>query len=370
MSLTLFRSIRFNIFLFGLILAAAALGTFLPQAGEAPQRMQEFLGAHPLLGPALDRLALFDLYHAPWFIALLALMAFDVVVCKLKDAPPDEDLERPIAKGRSRAQRWGSYVAHIGIVVLLAGALLKALFGFEEMLPILEGGSKRMQNRPWEVHVDRFQVSYYPGTATPRLFASDVRVYDKTGTTHELEEGELLAEQRIRVNEPLSLPGAHGLGLVRLYQASWGATGMFKSATLALGRQTLEIPMRGKTRLPGTDIEVQANSLLPDFRVSDDNRAETASMELANPAVQVTFFKGGKPSAPLWLIEAYPKAVFVEDERGVLRQAPPPPFRLAAVDPVLFSGLQVAYDPGIPVLYLGFALFLSGLCAIFYWHPG
>lgn len=362
MSLALFRSVRFNVFLFVIILSASALGTFIPQAGEAPERAASFAAAHPGWTTVFEWFSLFDLYHAPWFVALLALMAFDVVVCKLYNAPPDSDFEGT----RTRRQHWGSYFAHIGLVVLLAGALMKALFGFEEMLPVLEGSSKLMRHRHWEVHVDKFTVEYYPGTLNPKRFASEVRVYDKAGTTSELEEGELLVEKEIRVNEPLSLPGAHGLGLVRMYQASWGATGMLKSATLAVGGKTLEIPMKSRTKLPGTGIEVEATMMLPDFRVGKDGRADTASMEPANPAVQMTFYQKGQKTAPLWLMQNFPDIVFAEDETGVLHQAPRPPFRLESVDPLLFSGLQIAYDPGIPVLYAGFAMFMFGLCMLFY----
>jgi cytochrome c biogenesis protein ResB len=195
-----------------------------------------------------------------------------------------------------------------------------------------------------------------------------VRVYDKSGATSELEEGELLAEKRILVNEPLSLKGSHGFGQVRLYQASWGATGMLNSATLALGSRTLEVPMKSKTRLPGTDVMVQVDMMLPNFTVGKDNRPDTLSLEPVNPAVQVTFYQKGTATAPLWLVQNFPGVAFSEDENGFLHQAPPPPFRLAAISPVVFSGLQVAYDPGIPVLYAGFAMFLGGLCALFYLH--
>ena len=93
--MSLFRSIRFNIYLFVLILAAAALGTFVPQAGQSPEKMQAFLAAHDFWGPVFQNLGLFGLYHSIWFVALLALMAFDVAVCKLYNAPPDADVRLP-----------------------------------------------------------------------------------------------------------------------------------------------------------------------------------------------------------------------------------------------------------------------------------
>ena len=267
MSLRLLRSVRFNIFLFLVIAGACALGTFLPQAGEVPEKVQEFLVLHPSLGPVLERLGLFNLFYSTWFMALLGLMAFDIVVCKLHRKPPDpglvrlpqEEDEKPLAETallakpfrgrlgsplplemaaaaaggvlgargyavevsraqgkvlvtgtRHRLQRWGSYVSHVSLVVILLGALVKALFGFEEMLPILEGTSRVMKHQPWEVFVDRFEMKTYPGTRTPSLFASDLRVVDVSmealAQAGDFEDGKLLAKKRIVVNDPVSVP--------------------------------------------------------------------------------------------------------------------------------------------------------------------
>jgi cytochrome c biogenesis protein len=38
------------------------------------------------------------------------------------------------------------------------------------------------------------------------------------------------------------------------------------------------------------------------------------------------------------------------------------------VDPILFSGVQVSYDPGYPVIFTGVILMLFGLGALFYLH--
>jgi hypothetical protein len=63
-NIKLFRSVRFNIYLFLVIAVASAAGTFLPQ-----EKASEVV------------------YHSWWFAALLALMAFDVIVCKLRRLP-------------------------------------------------------------------------------------------------------------------------------------------------------------------------------------------------------------------------------------------------------------------------------------------
>ena len=414
-----FRSVRFNIFLGTLITAAAAIGTLVPQIAEMPERAQRFQTAHPQWSRLFDVFDFFDIYHSYWFMGLLGLMAFDIVLCKLWSLPPDhglvalppeatrgeEEAERHLAqkdaalklkphqavfssalpyekaltaaksgldgagfhlhddfhaKGGSafvatkhRLQRWGSYFAHIGLVVILLGALLKGLYGFVEMVPVLEGRSRAMQNKPdWEIFVDKFTIKYYPGTRDPSAFSSVLRVEEK---------GKALGAKTIVVNDPLDIGG------VRFYQASWGAGGMFRSVTLKVGNTLVQLPQRTPVSIPGTPFKVEADVLMPNF-TGESGGADTASLELKNPAVRVFFHMGPHKTHPLWLFENEPGLCLVEDENGQLTQAPKAPFQLAGIDPVLFSGIQVAYDPGFKVVLVGALLWLIGMLGLFYLH--
>ena len=417
--LLLFRSVRFNIVLFVVLAAASAVGTLLPQAGESPEKVQAWIQAHAAWGRPLQGLGLFHLYDSWWYLALLGLLAFDIVVCKLWSAPPDAGLASlplelgPEAAGReperARAaiaatplrkeftaagtaqevaprlrelvracgyrlhpcseagaderaclvatrqdlQRWGSYLAHVALVMILLGGLLKQLFGFVEMVPVISGGSRAMAHRDWEMKVDDFTVQYYDGTRQPKLFSSDLKVY---------RGDKLLGAKVIKVNDPLDIGG------VRFYQASWGAVGMFHSVTLKLGKQAVRVPMSTPTRIPGTDIRVTADMMLPSFVIGPDGRADSAGLDLENPAVRLSFRVGKKAARPLWLLESLPDAAFEEDEDGTLGQAPPPPFQVAEIDPVLFSGIQAAYDPGFKVVLAGGILWLAGMILLFYLH--
>ncbi|MBI4056272.1 MAG: cytochrome c biogenesis protein ResB [Elusimicrobia bacterium] len=439
--LNLFRSVKFNIILFAVLASASALGTFLPQASDAPEKVQAFLATHTFLGPIFNFLGFFNLYYSFWFTGCLGLMAFDIVVCKLNKTPPDAGLSRlppefdPREKNttdpeamlrlkpyrsqwslgkkrilaqpirdffkkwgyaweesesfqglqlwvgtRHRIQRWGSYISHVSLVVLLLGALIRGLFGFSEVVPVLEGRSRIMDHKPWEIYVDRFEVAYYPGTLNPSRFSSDLRVYERKGLKKgkngedwyeedPFEEGRLLGQKKILVNDPLALPAGQGqLGKIKIYQASWGAGGMFRSVTLELGKHKVQAPQRTRVKIPGAPIELEADLMLPNFTVGKGNRADSESMDLKNPAVRLFFYHQGQKTVPLWLFKNWPELCFAEDENGVLHHAPTPPFRLAAIDPILFSGLQVGYDPGFPVVMTGALGLLLGLSALFYLH--
>lgn len=417
--MTIFRSVRFNIFLGALIALASALGTFLPQIADAPQKVDIFTQGHPQWSRLFDFFGLFNLYQSWWFMALLGLMAFDIAACKLWNTPPDhglvalppestrekeaekhlaqkeaalkikpyqaslvsslsapEALERAkdsfasagyhlhhefTAAGgsafvatRHRVQRWGSYLAHIGLVIILLGALIKGVYGFVEMVPVLEGRSRAMQNKPdWEVYVDKFAVRYYEGTMNPKSFSSQMRVQ---------KGGKVLGAKTIYVNDPLDIGG------VRFYQASWGAGGMFRNVNLRIGKQDIVLPQRTAKSIPGTPFQVEADILMPDFVISQDGRAETGSLDLKNPAVRFVFHVGPHKTSPLWLFENNPQLCFMENEKGFLSRAPAPPFEFSALDPVLFSGIQVAYDPGYKVVILGSIFWLLGMMSLFYLH--
>ncbi len=414
----IFRSVRFNIFLGTVITLAAAAGTLIPQTGEMPEKAAAFQAAHPQWSRLFDFFNLFDVYHSYWFMGLLGLMAFDIVLCKLWNLPPDQGLvalppeatreleaEKHLAKKQAAlelkphrdafsspleakpafaaasaalagrgyrvheefvtsagsafvatkhgVQRWGSYLAHIALVVILTGCLLKAVFGFVEMVPVLEGRSRPMQNKPdWELFVDKFTIKYYDGTFEPKSFSSVLRVENK---------GKEIGAKTIIVNDPLDIGG------VRFYQASWGAGGMFRSVTLKVGDTTVQMPQRTVEKIAGTPFAVEADVMMPNFTVNGGS-ADTGSLDLKNPAVRFIFHMGPHKTRPLWLFQNDPKLCLVEEADGSLAQAPTPPFQLAAIDPVLFSGIQVAYDPGFKVVLAGSLLWLVGVVMLFYMH--
>ncbi len=368
--MNVFRSIKFNVVLFLIIAFLAAVGTFLPQTTDNADKVMLFLQQHEWIGRLLHSWGFFDIYHTFLFAALLGLMAFDVVVCKLWNKPPDKGLV-PLPKigsdeheatlqslrskpfrlegrihepadalarsltnrlkshrysvkrvalagggtvllaSRHRLQRWGSYVSHISLVLILLGAMMKSLLGFETMLPVLEGRSSlvvdslmtNLQPRPasaaewhlwpkylrdalqrkmltplenWQLWVDKLTVDFYhDNSKVPSTYASDVRLYNNA---------ESLAKTTIRVNQPLDV------NHVRFYQASWGVTGMIQKAILHVGGKTIERGMKESFPVPGQPWTARLEHYLPDFTIGEDGQPTTASLEWRNPVVVVGFY--------------------------------------------------------------------------------
>lgn len=72
-------SMRTALQLLFLLAVAAVPGSVLPQRGVSPIRVQQFLAAHRRLGPFLDRLDGFDVFAAPWFAAVYALLMISLI---------------------------------------------------------------------------------------------------------------------------------------------------------------------------------------------------------------------------------------------------------------------------------------------------
>src|SRR5579862_10068784 len=63
-------SMRTALLLLTLLALAAIPGTFIPQRGLDPVKVDNFLRRHSHLGPLMNRLSLFDVFGAPWFAAI------------------------------------------------------------------------------------------------------------------------------------------------------------------------------------------------------------------------------------------------------------------------------------------------------------
>ncbi|GAB3165676.1 cytochrome c biogenesis protein ResB [Myceligenerans halotolerans] len=74
-------SMRVALMLLMLLAVAAVPGSVLPQRGQDPGAVAEYLGDHPDLGEWLDRLGFFDVYTSVWFSAIYLMLFVSLVGC-------------------------------------------------------------------------------------------------------------------------------------------------------------------------------------------------------------------------------------------------------------------------------------------------
>jgi cytochrome c biogenesis protein len=263
------RTMRTALILLFVLAAGASVGSLFPQRPVNSLRVQDWINAHPSWAPFAERFGLFDVYGSWWFTAIYLLLLVSVVGCivpryrglfrqlrskprldgpldglpqykaSLAEAPPDRvlaDAELALKRGRYRVTRTegtiagekghareaGSIVFHTAFLLLLVGIVLGKGFGFTGQVAVVEGDrftdtyvaydqlhEGRFfgdRHRGFSVQLNSFDVSYQPNFV-PKEFVSHIGLY---------EDGKLVRNGRIRVNEPLVYRG------VNVFQLAWG----------------------------------------------------------------------------------------------------------------------------------------------------
>lgn len=184
-------SMRTALILLFALAVASIPGSILPQRGNNPLLVDEWLEEQPTIGPILDRLGFFDVFGAPWFAAVYLLLFISLIGCVLprvgvhwramRSQPPvaPRNLSRLQAFEESttsltptqvidnaseylRKNRWrlrtgvtdsqvwvsaekgylretGNLVFHLALVLILAAVAVGGLFGWRGNVIVKEG---------------------------------------------------------------------------------------------------------------------------------------------------------------------------------------------------------------------------------------
>lgn len=133
----LFRSPYVAIALIAGFIIASSVGVLVPQektSGTAA--VEAFRKAHPVLRPVLEAVDAFRVFQAPWFIALVGLLALSTLVCTVDQL--------------ARARRAAAFARSRAPVALDSGAAELILHGSPEVAaPRVEGLLRRLGLRVW-----------------------------------------------------------------------------------------------------------------------------------------------------------------------------------------------------------------------------
>jgi len=398
-----FSSVRLTLLLLILIALAAILGTVIPQqdaAGDAVQKLP------PALAGVLKVLQLHDLYRSPWFLLLMALLTVNLVVCSLnrlpaslrlyrrqpepdrpglyEDLPPGQVLaaegtvedeaarmEQVLKKALGSVERkgtdqatwlsghkgawsyFGVYVIHAGVLVIILGAVIGSLLGFDGDVNIPEGGSadriqlrggKGVMQLGFDVKCDDFDVEFYD-SGMPKLYRSDLSF---------LKGGEIRAKGVLMVNHPIEFEG------IRFYQSSYGSIP---------GEVVLKITKKGK---PVVKRARQGERFAIDEGIAQVEilRIEGNLMRMG-PAVKVGITAGDR-AVSFWVFKFID--AIEEQNPGITKQVPqfnaglykPFLFELDGIETSFYTGLKVTRDPGVPVVGAGAFLLVAGFLLTFF----
>mgnify|MGYP000160571701 CR=1 FL=1 len=391
-----FCSLKLTIITLILLAVTSILGTVVEQNLPAQEYMQKY-GISESTYSLMDRLQFFDMYHSYWFLSLLGLFAVNLICCSIKRFPrvwktvrepvlvADEGLfktlsnrEEIVAPGTLAAvrdkvgslltkrfaapvvteqdgrvyffaqkaayARFGVYVTHLSILIIFVGAMIGNVWGYKAYVNIVEGsfvdkvwGRAAQEPIPlgFEVHCEAFEVTFYEGSGRPKEYTSDLVVK---------ENGEEVLRKTIEVNHPLQYKG------LTFYQSSYGPAGdpvyRFQVRERATG-ETVEVSgQQGKRlALPG------GSSLIP--------MGYASNYQNLGPAAQVSIDMGNNQRGnPFVVLEKF--AEFDERRGGAYVVT------LLEAEQSYYTGLSVAKDPGVWVVWLGCLLMVLGSMTAFF----
>lgn len=406
-----------------LVLAVTSIvGTVIPQ-NENPAAYFRAYGE--FVYKLFDLLGIFDMYHSWWFQFLILLLTMNIVVCSIdrlsatwkiifvknplfnlsrfrtlsqkelftgKQSPKElstlyetfisrqfgyarvEETDKGLCifAEKWRWTRFGVYIVHLSVILLLLGGLIGSLFGFKGFATIPENekiDSIRIRNTGqvlalgFEVLCDDFNISYYDN-GTPKEYRSSLTI---------IEHGKPVYKKDIIVNDPLRYKG------INIFQSSYG-----KMPSGALQKEEIH------TKDPPEDITLN-------FAIKKSGKLYKIKAVIGKPSdipeglgkfVIVEYRKsaefGGQNIGQAFMGILTPKD---KDPVNIMLPLHFPNFdkmRRGAVvisvaeqetkifnpgeksDQRYYTGLQITKDPGVWVVYTGFIGMIIGIFITFF----
>ena len=417
-----FTSIKVGVAIIAIIAIAAAIGTILPQEYFIP------LGADPLehyterygtFGMLYYKLGFTELYSSWWFVLLNGMLALSIIAASVDRGVPlykslknqrakkhdsffrrqrlnntysSTEQTESVVKGlqdkkyklkqdgnhylleKGRLSRWGPYINHTGLIILLVGSMLRFFPGvyIDEVIYAQEGETVSVPTTDGKYYVknEAFTLDTYDedsGTVfdeslqqnkemTISNFQTDISFYenksaDVIGSSPDLEK---IDDYSIRVNHPYVFED------YQLYQSSYDNS-QLKSMTFRLEDKDgntigenfeVNLDEPADTYEISEDININMRAYAPDFLEIDENGTLLSETPVpSNPAFVFEVDNGEKKELSLLQImnstdisegNEY-KIKFVEAEEHVA------------------TVLTLKKDLSMPIIATGFVIFLIGL---------
>ncbi len=398
-------AIKTGVILLILVVILSAAGTVILQRPMTdPDEMQRAYS--PQMLRVLDALKLTDVFHAWWFVVLLALVSLSIVSASIQRFPnawrfysrpyksPDETFRNAlphhqlipieneeVALGvagrvlhkagyrpehivrqnsfslfgeRNRISEMAVYIVHASLLLIFLGGIVDALYGWRAFVTLNKGQQSNhvesqtgfSRDLPFAIRCDGAgQENYADGT--PKRWWSDLAV---------VKDGQTVLRKQIVVNDPLVYSG------MRFYQATFGKTGkldkLLLSASPRSGQDAKNLALGlNESASLDADTTVRLAEFIPDY-VENDGQVYARSNQLQNPAAHliVASKKTGQ------LVNYWLPAIAGHEENA----KSPYEFQAKDVQMAYYTGLEVSHEPGQWSVWGGVILMGLGLAVVFY----
>ncbi|GAA0481381.1 cytochrome c biogenesis protein ResB [Salinibacillus aidingensis] len=427
-----FSSVKVGVWLIVLTLIASIIGTILPQEMYIPQNVEaadHYRDEYGLFGQIYYQLGFHNLYSSWWYILLIASIGVSLVICSIDRVVPlyralkrqkpkrhsnfirrqrlfgktenvkQADIDQVVSRlkkkryriseenghilaEKGRFSRWGPYVNHIGLIIVLIAAILRSMsfFYIEDYVWVREGETKLIPQTDGQYFIKNndFIMDVYDenderyaeaikknGEMIPSNYETKAEIYKVKGDTIPGQDPELtkVNEGEIRVNEPLTVED------ISLYQASYQLN-EFQSMSFKLhlsddenespiGEFTFDMNNPKKEYDLGNGYRVVVDDYFPEFFM-EEGVPDTKSKYPKKPAF--IFFVYGPD------IEDYEVNFLTIGANLNPHNNNQYKISITGVDMRDVTGLTVKRDHTLPFFAVGAIIFMIGVVQGMYWY--
>jgi len=425
-----FSSVKVGIALIIITLIAASIGTLLPQEfyvkASDIEKGAYYEDVYGIVGKIYYTLGLSDLYSSWWFQILVGMLAVSIIVASLdrgiplykslknqrvkrhesfmkrqrivaegQTASPEETLNKVEKKmtemkyivrrdgsallaEKGRFARYGPYINHVGLIIFLAGVMLRLVPGFyvDESIWVREGETRAITGMEgYFIENHKFILETHDNTpqgeqlkqgvnVVAKNFQTDVTLYKQpedaiAGDTDNLEK---VKDYSVRVNHPLKEEG------YALYQMDYRLNELKqmnfelvnKTTEQSLGKVAIDLTNPKKEYDLGNGTSVKLLVYTPDFSGFENGVPQTATSVPNNPAF---LFKMTTPDTP----EGETSFVAIKQTLEPLGENQYK-MKFESVETRNMSGFTIRKDRTIPILFVGGIIFMIGVAIGSYWN--
>jgi len=207
-------------------------------------------------------------------------------------------------------------------------------------------GGRGVKNLDFAVRCDKFFIDFYEN-GMPKTYRSDLSF---------LRDGRVVQASPVLVNHPVAFAG------MRFYQANYG--------TVPSGDPVLVVTEGGK-KISDVKVAIGMEFDLPGKKAKARMIRVEEDLMGMGPAVKLSI-QSDAGNVQLWVFQAIEQ--IRQANPGLLEQVPlfnpglfaPYVFSLGQAGSRYYTGLQVAQDPGVPVVAVGALLMVIGFMVVFF----
>lgn len=369
-------SLKFGIILFLIIAAYSIIGTVIPQGME----MEFYSQQYKTFGSLMVFLQFDHVYSSAIYIAIIFVFIINLVGCTLNILPvqlkktkssyvPKQgknnenlyenwmniDSVKEVLKKKKfniidtddgayavkhRMGHVGSSVTHLGIVVIILGAVIGNMFVKDGYVSLAPGETVDFNEFGFSLKLNDFYMDISDDGYINQYY-SEITVY---------EDGKESKDKKIWVNNPLNINGMY------FYQSNYGWSNNMQIEDNE-GKVLFESTLKDNPHAfyEPENLTIYLYGFFPDFSMDRSGNPITLSQNVKNPAYAVVLYNE----------EGYVDSFITPPGESIEYKD----LKIKFVDSVLYTGLQYRQDFGYYPVLAGSIILTLGILLSFYFYP-